>query len=63
MLPESDGGNPSHQGVGRDTLQVEEAAVKKQQQHNVLTEQEALSTLPVCWDVLETGDSVTAINL
>lgn len=54
LPPEGDRGNPSHESVGRDTLQVEQAAVEKQQQDDVLTEDEAPPTLPDHWDVLET---------
>lgn len=53
VLPESNRGNPTHERVGRDALQVEQAPVEKQQQDDVLTEHEALSTLPNRWNILE----------
>lgn len=52
-IPEGDGGNPPHESISSDALQVEETTIKKQQQHNVLTEDEALSTLPNNGKVLE----------
>lgn len=52
-LPESDGGNAPHQGVGGDALQVEQAAVKQQQQDYVLTEQEPLPSFSHSWKILE----------
>lgn len=54
LLPECNRGNPSHESIGSDTLQVEQAAVKKQQQNNVLTHAEAPPTLTNHRDVLET---------
>ncbi len=53
LLPKGNRGNPSHESVGSDTLQVEQATVTKQQQDNVLTQVEALPTLPKHRDVLE----------
>lgn len=53
FLPEGNGGNPSHESISSDTLQVEQASIEKQQQDDVLTEDEALPTLPDDWDVLE----------
>ena len=35
-IPEGHGGDPAHEGVGRDTLQVEKEAVCQQQQHEAM---------------------------
>lgn len=56
-IPEGNGGNPSHERVGSHTLQMEQGAVKKQQQDNVLTDDEAPSTLSNDWDVLENTET------
>lgn len=50
---EGNWGNPSHESIGSDTLQVEQGAVENQQQDNVLTPDEAPPTLPNQWDVQE----------
>lgn len=53
FLPESNRRNPSHECIGSDALQVEQATIEKQQQDDVLTKDQALSALPNRWDVLE----------
>lgn len=53
FLPESNRRNPSHERIGSDALQVEQATIEKQQQDDVLTKDQALSALPNRWDVLE----------
>lgn len=59
FAPESNGGNPPHESVGSDTLQVEKGTIEKQQQDNILTDDEAPSTLPDQWDVLVTYQRAT----
>lgn len=51
-IPEGHGGDPAHEGVGRDTLQVEKEAVCQQQQHHVLAVAEAPPAPPDYWQVL-----------
>lgn len=53
VLPESNRRNPSHERIGSDALQVEQATIEKQQQDDVLTKDQALSTLPNRGDILE----------
>lgn len=60
LLPKGNRWNPSHQSVGGDTLQVEQAAVEKQQQDNVLTEDEAPTAFPNHWNVLKTWTQAAA---
>lgn len=57
--PESDGGDLAHEGIGRDTLQVEEDAVHQQQQHDILTVTEALPAPPSHRQVLCAGTETT----
>lgn len=53
LLPKGDGRYASHEGVGGDTLQVEQDPIKQQQQNDVLTPAEQMLTLPNHWKVLE----------